>query len=255
MPQPLIEIHNLSFQYGNNQVLNHVNLVVDEGEFFGLVGPNGSGKSTLLKIILGLLQPSNGEIKLFGQPIEQFRDWKKIGYVSQKANSFNRGFPATVEEIVETGLYGSIGLFRSLHKSDREKVKEALKLVGLEELAKRNISKLSGGQQQRVFIARAIVSQPKLLILDEPTVGVDTKSVHQFYRLMGKLNRDLGMTLILVSHDIGMVTEKVSKLACLNKQLFFHGTPKEFEQQRGVLEKTYGSEMSLVTHHHHLEES
>ncbi|MFV9511579.1 metal ABC transporter ATP-binding protein [Tepidibacillus sp. LV47] len=255
MGKPLIEIQNLSFQYGTNQVLKHVNLVVEEGEFLGLVGPNGSGKSTLLKIILGLLEPTVGEIKLFGQPIERFRDWKKIGYVSQKANSFNRGFPATVEEVVETGLYGSIGLFRRIHKSHREKVKETLRLVGLEEFSKRNISKLSGGQQQRVFIARAIVSQPQLLILDEPTVGVDTESVHQFYQLMGKLNHDLGMTLILVSHDIGMVTEKVTKLVCLNKQLFFHGTPKEFAQQQRVLEKTYGSEMSLITHHHHLEES
>ena len=255
MAQPLIEINHLAFQYGNNTVLQHLDLKVEEGDFFGLVGPNGSGKSTLLKIILGLLEPTSGEVKLFGQKLSDFRDWSQIGYVSQKANSFNRGFPATVEEVVETGLYGRMGLFRRLHRKDREKVKEALKLVGLEEFAKRNISKLSGGQQQRVFIARAIVSRPKLLILDEPTVGVDTESVHQFYQLMAKLNQDLGMTLILVSHDIGMVTEKVTKLVCLNKELFFHGTPKEFEEQRGVLEKTYGSEMSLVTHHHHLEES
>jgi len=255
MSQPLIEINHLSFRYGNNQVLNDVYMKVEEGEFFGLVGPNGSGKSTLLKIILGLLQPTSGEVKLFGAPIGRFRDWSKIGYVSQKANSFNRGFPATVEEVVETGLYGRIGLFNRVRKVDRDKVKEALRLVGLEEFAKRNISKLSGGQQQRVFIARAIVSLPRLLILDEPTVGVDTESVHQFYQLMSKLNQELGMTLILVSHDIGMVTEKVTKLVCLNKQLFFHGTPKEFEAQRGVLEDTYGSEMSLVTHHHHLEES
>ncbi|GBF10278.1 metal ABC transporter ATP-binding protein [Tepidibacillus sp. HK-1] len=254
MNEPIIEVKELSFRYGEQHVLKHVNLKVMEGDFVGLVGPNGSGKSTLLKIILGLLEPTSGEVKLFGMPIKTFKDWPKIGYVSQKANSFNRGFPATVEEIVETGLYGKVGLFKRLTRQDKNKVMEALEQVGLEEYAKRNIAKLSGGQQQRVFIARAIVSEPQILILDEPTVGVDTESVQKFYQLMGKLNRELGMTLMLVSHDIGMVTEKVTKLACLNKKLFFHGTPHEFEMQRGILEKTYGSEMSLVTHHHHMKE-
>jgi len=250
MSNPIIEVKNVAYNYESQQVLERVNLQVNEGEFVGLVGPNGSGKSTLLKLILGMLTPQAGEVKILGVPIGKFRNWSEIGYVSQKANTFNRGFPATVSEIVETGLYGKIGLFKRMKKKDKQKVLDALSYVGLDGLADRNIAKLSGGQQQRVFIARGIVNDPKLLILDEPTVGVDQESVEQFYLLLEKLNKELGMTLILVSHDIGIVTEKVNKLVCLNKELFFHGSPKEFKERRGIIDKTYGKEMHIVTHSH-----
>ncbi len=254
MTAEVISIKNVNFNYGNNNVLHDVNLQIKQGEFFGLLGPNGSGKSTLLKIILGLIPIQKGEIYLFNHPLAKFRDWSRIGYVSQKANSFNSGFPATIFEVVSMGLYGKKGLFKRLSKTDKEKVREAIYIVGLSDYEERNIGKLSGGQQQRTFIARALVSQPDLLILDEPTVGIDADSTTKFYHLLNKLNKELGITIILVSHDIGVVTKQVTQLGCLNKKLFFHGSPEEFNQTENVLRKTYGVEMGLVTHQHHMEE-
>lgn len=251
MSKPIIEVNNVSFQYGEQKVLENIQLDILKGDFLGLVGPNGSGKSTLLKIILGLIQPTSGEVRLFGKPVSKFNNWSKIGYVSQKANSFNRGFPASVEEIVLTGLYGELGIFKRVGKTERDRVRDALKQVGLSDLGSRNIAKLSGGQQQRAFIARAIVSNPEVIILDEPTVGVDIESVNQFYQLMGQLNESLGLTIMLVSHDIGTITEKVTKLACLNKKLFCHGSPQEMEDPQKTFEKTFGEDVNMVTHHHH----
>lgn len=252
MSPNVIEIKNLSHKYENLTVLNDINIEIKQGEFFGLIGPNGSGKSTLLKIVLGLIPRQKGEVLLFDKPLERFKDWTKIGYVSQKANAFNTGFPATVFEVVSMGLYGKKGLFKPLNKSDKEKIREVLRVVGLEDLEKRNVGKLSGGQQQRTFIARALVSEPELLILDEPTVGIDAESTKNFYNLLEKLNKEMGITIIMVSHDIGVVTKQVTQLACLNKELYFHGTPDEFDQSEKLIQKTYGVEMGLVTHHHHL---
>jgi len=246
----IIELKNLSFKYGNINVLDDINMQIKRGDFVGLIGPNGSGKSTLLKIILGLLTPQQGEVTLFGLPLNRFAAWDKIGYVSQKANSFNTGFPATVNEVVAMGLYGKKGIFKHLNRMDKKKVIEAIELVGLIEFEKRNIGKLSGGQQQRAFIARALVNDPELLILDEPTVGIDSESTKQFYNLLENLNKDLGITIILVSHDIGVVTKQVSQVACLNKQLHFHGSPEEFDQNQSLLQKIYGVDMGLVNHHH-----
>ncbi len=247
----IVECKHIHFDYGSNEVLKGVDFTIHSGDYVGLVGPNGSGKSTLLKIILGLMQPSQGEVHLFGQPIFAFRDWYKIGYVSQKANSFNSGFPATVFEVVSMGLFGKLGLFKRLTKENRSHIHEAINQVGLSDFADRNIGKLSGGQQQRAFIARALVSNPELLILDEPTVGVDTESVDRFYQLLDRLHKEHQLTLLMVTHDIGMMTHHVNKVACLNKNIHFHGNPSEFEaNQTKILEKAYGSFMNLVEHHH-----
>lgn len=254
MDDSIIKINDLSFSYGNQTVLKDVNLEIKRGEFFGLIGPNGSGKSTLLKIILGLLPLQKGEVFLFGKPIHKFNEWNNIGYVSQKASSFNTGFPATVTEVVSMGLFGKKGLFRYLSKEDKKKVDEAVNLVDLTDLKKRNIGKLSGGQQQRTFIARALVNEPKLLIMDEPTVGIDSETTKQFYNLLRKLNKEMGISIVLVSHDIAVITKQVTKIACLNRGLHFHGSPAEFEQSQEILQKTYGYEMGLVEHHHNLEE-
>jgi zinc transport system ATP-binding protein len=245
----VLEIKNLSFQYSQN-VLDEVDMSIPKGAFLGLVGPNGSGKSTLLKCILGLLKPTSGEIYLFGQRQEEFQDWYKIGYVSQKANSFNTGFPATVKEVVTTGLVSKLGLFKRLKNRDNQKVVEAIKAVGMEAFINRNIGELSGGQQQRVFIARALVSEPELLILDEPTVGVDTYNVQNFYNMLGKLNKEKNITLLLVTHDIGTITDKVSHIACLNRHLHFHGRTEEFEQQQENLSEFYGHHVHVLTHDH-----
>ncbi|CAM4132263.1 zinc ABC transporter ATP-binding protein [Bacillus manliponensis] len=239
----ILEIEDLTFRYEDRNVLEHINLQVPNGAFLGLVGPNGSGKSTLLKCILGILKPKEGNIRLFGIDSKKFKDWNKVGYVSQKANSFNSGFPATVFEVVSMGLVSKKGLFRFLTKADKEKVKEAIANVGMSDFIDRNIGELSGGQQQRVFIARALVSNPQLLILDEPTVGIDVKNVESFYDMLEHLNKHLGITLILVTHDMGAVTEKVTHVACLNQHLHFHGNVEAFQELEDA-------EMSLLYGHH-----
>lgn len=248
----IIEIQDVNYRYDKDNVLENINLTIPKGAFLGLVGPNGSGKSTLIKLILGLLKPQNGGIKLFGNEISQFREWHKIGFVSQKANSFNTGFPATVNEVVASGLTKKLGLFRRLKQSDWKKVSEAIESVGLTSFSDRNIGELSGGQQQRVFIARALVNDPELLILDEPTVGVDAEHVHSFYQMLEELNKRDGITLLLVTHDIGTITDKVTHVACLNKHLHFHGSSKQFEElQIGDVSEIYGHDVHLLTHHHH----
>lgn len=251
MSQPIVEIKDLNFTYERQRVLEDINITIEQGSFLGLVGPNGSGKTTLLKCLLGLLKPQQGEIKLFGQQIHKFKNWHEIGFVSQKANSFNTGFPASVFEVVSSGLTSRLGMFKFMSKQDRIKVYEAIEAVGLSAFTKRNIGEMSGGQQQRAFIARAIVSKPKLLILDEPTVGVDARTVQNFYDMLLTLNKDLGITLILVTHDIGTITDKVSHVACINKHLHFHGNSKEFETlKENEMSDFYGHSLHVLSHDH-----
>ncbi|GAE24738.1 zinc ABC transporter [Halalkalibacter wakoensis JCM 9140] len=245
----VVQLKNISFQYDNQKVLEHVSLNIKKGSFLGLVGPNGSGKSTLIKLLLGLHPLQAGEITLFGERIGKFKQWEKIGFVSQKANSFNSGFPATVFEVVSMGLYGKIGLFRFMNRKHKQLVKEAIDQVGMGKFIHRNIGELSGGQQQRVFIARALVSEPELLILDEPTVGVDAASVKQFYDMLDHLNKAKGISLILVTHDIGAMTDHVTDVACLNKTLHFHGNTADFEANQD-LSSFYGHDVHLLTHNH-----
>lgn len=252
--QAIIDINHLFYRYEKDTVLENINLSIPEGSFLAIVGPNGSGKSTLLKIILGLLKPQKGEIFLFGQQISKFKDWQKIGYVSQKANSFNTGFPATVFEVVASGLTKKLGMFKFFKKEHSRIVFEALEAVGMKNFHNRNIGELSGGQQQRVFIARALVSDPKLLILDEPTVGVDAENVNAFYQMLEELNKKREITLLLVTHDIGTISDKVTHVACLNKHLHFHGEAKEFEELAAEgMSEVYGHDVHLLDHHHHHE--
>ncbi|WP_018930863.1 metal ABC transporter ATP-binding protein [Gracilibacillus lacisalsi] len=250
MKKTIVEMENVSFHYGERQALSKVNFIINEGDFIGLVGPNGGGKTTLIKLLLGMEKPTTGEIQLFGQPIRKFKEKNKLGYVSQKANSFNSGFPATVEEVVTMGLTSKLGYFRRLTRQDKLHIYEAVEKVGMTEYLSENIGELSGGQQQRIFIARALVSDPKLLILDEPTVGVDAENVEKFFDLLHELNQQ-NISLLLVTHDIGTMTHHASKVACLNKTLHFHGNPNEFQTlSQDQLSDFYGHPLNLVTHEH-----
>lgn len=247
----IIEIQHLSFKYEHEVVLEDINIKIPKGSFLALVGPNGSGKSTLLKCILGLLKAQKGSITLFGKDINSFQQWEKIGFVSQKANSFNTGFPATVFEVVSSGLTSKLGMFSFFTEKHKRRVNEAISSVGLGHLIDKNIGELSGGQQQRVFIARALVSEPQLIILDEPTVGVDSKTVQSFYNLLDDLNKRQGITLLLVTHDIGTISDKVTHVACLNKHLHFHGSTNEFDTlQKNDLSEFYGHHVNVLTHDH-----
>jgi zinc transport system ATP-binding protein len=236
MTTQIIQIKNLDFSY-TEKVLENINLEIQSGDFLGLIGPNGSGKTTLLRLILGLNKPQTGKLILFGEDIKKFKNWQKLGYVPQKATNIDQTFPATVKEIIQTG---------TKRKTTEREIIKALKEVNMLSFINRKIGQLSGGQQQRVFIARALVNKPKLLILDEPTTGVDKQNRDSFYEILHKLNKQ-GITIILVSHDTGIITKHVNKVACLNKTLYFHGTHEEFcAHETGQTPKNY----HIINHEH-----
>ncbi len=223
----IIELNNVSFSYTNEDVIKDVSLQIHKGDYVGIIGPNGGGKSTLLKLMLGVIEPSRGTVKLFGQDIKSFKEWSKIGYVPQKTY-FDINFPITVEEVVAMGRYGKRGLFHFSTKEDAEKVNKALEQVEMQQFSKRQIGDLSGGQQQRVFIARALVVEPEVIFLDEPTVGVDVKTQQQFYKLLRKLNGELDLTLVLVSHELDVIAHESTELGYINRTLEYYGDPDEF---------------------------
>lgn len=208
----IISIENVSFAYNKQNVLDDIILSIDEGDFVGIIGCNGSGKSTLMKLLIGQLSPSSGKIKLFNEELSKSNKLNKIGYVPQISLSSGISFPATVEEIVMANLYSKIGFMKFPKKEHKEKVKDALKKVNMEEYSKRLIGNLSGGQQQRVMIAKALVSDPKIIILDEPTTGIDASSEEQLYYLLNKLNKESKITIIIVSHDFAKISNYTNKI-------------------------------------------
>lgn len=223
----IIEVNNLNFGYNDTLILKDISFALNRRDFAGIIGANGSGKSTLIKLLLKIISPQSGEMKLLGENINRFKQWNKIGYVSQKANSFNSSFPATVEEIVAANLFSKIGLFKLQKKHHKEQVYHALELVGMQDYGKRLIGNLSGGQQQRVFIARVLVSEPEIMFLDEPTVGIDAKSEEAVYCLLARLNQELGLTIVMVTHDISAITIHANKLICLGENGLFMHNPSE----------------------------
>ncbi|AXI09890.1 ATP-binding cassette domain-containing protein [Oceanobacillus sp. 143] len=251
MKEPIISMENISYAYDSKTVLDQINLEIPQGSFMGLIGPNGGGKTTLIKLILGLLKPDEGSIKLFGEQMDKFKDRNKIGFVSQKANAFNRGFPATVFEVVSTGLTAKVGYFKFFNQKHKAKILQAIEQVDMLDYAYRNIGDLSGGQQQRIFIARSLVNDPELLILDEPTVGIDSENVKRFYDLLHQLHDKRNISLLLVTHDTGTMTEHATDIVCLNKTLHFHGKSEEFTSLSEYdLSNIYGHALNIVTHNH-----
>ena len=246
--RPFIELEDVGFSYGEVRVLESINLAVEPGNFLGIIGPNGAGKTTLLRIMLGLLAPTSGRARLFGKPAMAFREWSRLGYVPQKA-TLDPALPATVREVVASGLVSTLGPFRRGGAAERRRVGDVLAHVGMESHATARIGALSTGQQQRVLIARALVSDPELLILDEPTGGVDPEAQTSFYALLRHLNREREVTLVLVSHDIGVVAKEVTRLVCLNRRLVFHGRPGDFLSD-AALTALYGPAVRVVSHQH-----
>ncbi len=240
-------MEHVTFSYGETVAVRDVSLTIDAGDFLGLVGPNGSGKTTLLHLILGLHSPDSGRIELFGQPVDEFDQGERIGYVSQKATSRGGTMPVTVREAVTMGRFAHAGHSR-LTDTDREIVEDAIETVGITDLADRRINALSGGQRQRAYIARALASEADLLALDEPTVGVDAESRDAFYKLLDSLNDD-GITIVLIEHDIGVVTDRADRVACINTELFHHGDTESFVES-DALEQAYGTTGQVVHHHH-----
>lgn len=240
--QAVIQIQDVTFSYGNLPAVKQVSLDVFEGEFLGLVGPNAGGKSTLLKLILGLLMPQRGKIHVMGKSTA--RGSKLIGYVPQYP-SFPRDFPISVERTVMMGRLGTGSLFGGFRRGDRELALQALAEVEAEKLADRQIGALSGGQLQRVLLARALVGDPKILILDEPTANMDLRHESDIFDLLKALNQR--MTVIVVSHDIAFISSYVDRVACLNQTLVCHQTDKIAGDLVGEL---YGDHISMVSHRH-----
>jgi len=241
-------LEHVCYDVGDVRILEEVTLRIGRGDFLGIIGPNGSGKTTLLRVLLGLLTPACGHVTLFGTDVRRFREWSRIGYVPQRPAAEVR-FPASVFEVVMSGCSARVGLGRRYGPREREAALQALETVGMAGFHDRLIGRLSPGQQQRVFIARALVHRPELLILDEPTVGVDLDAQEQFYALLRHLHRQRHTTLVLVSHDISVVAREVTHLACLNRSLVFHGDPEE-AMQSGALEQMYRAQSLIVAHRH-----
>jgi zinc transport system ATP-binding protein len=236
----IVKLQNIRVSYGSVLALEDVTLSIFQHDFLGIIGPNGGGKSTLLKVLLGLIKPDSGSVSVFGKTPEQARS--RIGYVSQRP-VFDHDFPASVWDVALMGRYGKAGLLRRYNRKDKVAVEKALVRVGMEDYQDKQIGRLSGGQQQRVFVARALVSEPELLLLDEPTASIDPTMQTEFYELLGELKNSL--TIVMVSHDIGAISVHVDTIACLNRQLYYHGS-KELTPE--VLEATYQCPVQLITH-------
>ncbi len=236
----VVEISGLSYAYSGSLVLDGISFSIGEGDLLGMIGPNGAGKTTLFSCMLGLLGGYAGTIKIFGEDIKKdSKALKSIGYIPQK-KTIDQNFPATVEEVVSFGITSG--------RVSTEKIASALDTVGLLAQKDRRVGELSGGQQQRVLIAKALVNDPKLLILDEPATGVDLETQNRFYALLKKLNQEKKITIIWASHDLDAVNRIASSVACINRSMFFHGATHEFFENSDLL-KAY-SESSMQAHMH-----
>jgi zinc transport system ATP-binding protein len=248
LSEKILELSDVSFAYNGQPAVRGATFSLQKGDFLGVIGPNGGGKTTLVKLILGLLRPDSGSIRVFGEDVSRFRGWPRIGYVPQKATNFDQNFPATVFEVASMGRFQRAGMTRRLSQEDYRAVEKALGVVGMLGLRDKRIGDLSGGQQQRVFIARALAGEPELLLMDEPTVGVDAKAQHDFYALLKKLHKDFGISIVLISHDVMVVSRYVNKLACVNINVEFHDVSKGVSQSD--LACAYSETMAVVPHHH-----
>lgn len=231
-PFPAIEVRNLDFSYEKTPVLLNVNFSVNRGDFLAIIGPNGGGKSTLMKLIVGLLKPSAGEVRVFGEKVPSKK--VSLGYVPQNTNG-NLEFPITVEETVATGL--------PHFRPDPPKVRELLETVRMEAFSKRRLGELSGGERQRVLIARALASEPQILFLDEPSSNIDAKGQEDLYGLLAQLNAK--MTIVIVSHDLMVLSRHVKSVACVNREVHFHSGSEITPE---MMQNMYGLEMELVAH-------
>jgi len=240
-----IHIRGLYQRYNHVPVLEDINLDIRAGNYVGILGPNGAGKSTLLKVILGLVKPSQGEVLVFGEdPVKLRRQGILLGYLPQKPLG-NPRFPVSVLDVVLMGRYGHIGLLKRPGREDREIALKNLARVGIPHLADRPIGELSGGEQQRVFIARALSVEPRLLVLDEPTISLDACAQDDLYEMVHGLREELHLTVLMVSHDIGAVARHVDDIICLNRRIHVHQPPPI---GRLALESTFGCSVEYLFH-------
>lgn len=246
---PMIEVSGLTVKRGDAIAISDATFAIDKGEYVGIVGPNGGGKTTLVLSLLGLLPRESGSIRIMGKDIDAFDQWEKVGYVSQFAINFDPNFPLTVRELVGLGRVNGRNLGRFRNKEDWAAVDEALQLMGLSDLAGKRIGTLSGGQRQRAFVAKSLVSQPELLMLDEPVTGFDPITQERFFMQLANLNQRKGITILIVSHDLTAVFCRMSRVLCVNRQV--HSSPiNEGTIPDEVLKKGYGEHFHFAFHRH-----
>ncbi len=245
----VVEIADVGVQLDGTQILEDITLEIPKGDFVALIGQNGAGKTTLIKVIIGLLKPRSGAVKLFGAPVSRFTEWHRLSYIPQHAANFDSRFPASVWEVASLGRVVRRGSFRFLSSEDKTAIDDALGKVGMMGKSRRRIGDLSGGEKQRVLIARALAPNPDFLILDEPTAGVDPGTQEQFYGFLRNLNDERDLTILLATHDLGAVMKIAKTVACINRRLVCH-QPAAAGLTADQMVQTYGSPFAAATHIH-----
>jgi zinc transport system ATP-binding protein len=248
--QTILSIKDLSFSYNSTEVLSGVSFDINKGDYVALAGPNGAGKTTLVKVILGLEHKQKGTIEILGRDSEVFSEWDRIGYLPQEVNVFNPLFPATVKEVVGLGLLSQKSFPKKFTRSDETRILKTLEFMDIVHLKDKLVGELSGGQQQRVFLCRALVSDPELLILDEPSTALDPQTREHFFTLAERLNKDKKVTLIIITHDTADIGQYAGKLLYLDKRVIFYGGFADFCQSK-EMEKYFGPfSQHLICHQH-----
>ena len=250
MPVDVLTVEDLYFRYNSSDVLSGISFSIEKGDYIGLVGPNGSGKTTLIKVILGLLKPNSGRITLFGDEVAAFSRWDKVGYLPQHIAALNPRFPATVSEVVAMGLLSKKQFPKHMNKSDLARVDNILDLLDMKGLKNAPVGELSGGQQQRVLVARAIVNDPELLIVDEPTDALDPAMRDRFFEIMHSLNREKQVAIVIVTHDTGNIGRYTSKLLYVDKKIIFYGSFEDFCESREITQLFGEFAQHIICHRH-----
>lgn len=245
----VFEVKNLHYKIAHQVIVNSVSFSIKRGEYAAIIGPNGGGKTTLMNLLLGLKKPTSGQISLFGVPLNRFKAWHKIGFVPQRVSQIDTRFPATVLEVVKMGRVASRGFFQKESERDLELVYDAMKKMDVLNIQEKLIGDLSGGQRQRVMIARALASQPEVLILDEPNTGVDVASQQKFYKLLKELNEKEKLTILFVTHDIGVIADDITQLLCINQGLLSCSSAHE-ALSCDSMSQLYGIDAHVMHHKH-----
>ncbi len=247
---PIFDVKNLSYSASGQEILSNISLEIFNSEYIAIIGPNGGGKTTLIRMLLGLDKPTKGEVKIYGKRLKNFKEWNKIGYVPQRASHVDVNFPATVLDIVRMGRTSKRKLFSRESQEDKEAVYDAMFKMDVLDLQDKMIGRLSGGQRQRVMCARALASKPEILILDEPNTGVDMVSKNRFYALLSKLNKDAKITIVFITHDIGVIADDIGRLFTINQKATICNNPKQALSCEDMSE-LYGIEAHLIHNHKH----
>jgi zinc transport system ATP-binding protein len=246
---PVLEVNHLDVVRSGTLVIQDATFTIDNADYVGLVGPNGGGKTTLLKTILGILPSKNGTIRIFGEDAKSYSHWERVAYISQEATDFDPTFPMSVRELVALGRLNKSNTGRRLKEEDWTAVDEALSFMGISDISHSRIGNLSGGQKQRAFMAKCLVRNPQIIILDEPVTGVDAETQERFYKKLSNLNAKKGVTILVVTHDLAAVFCRMSKVICVNRKVNIADIAEDTDPNQ-VLRQAYGEHFHFVFHRH-----